>query len=109
MDILALAHPKEGQPIGMEVTLHLLKVHNQHLRMEPAQINNKEEKTRIDATCTNDPVQLLSEPAFGEPDIPSSDDKIRIKSKESIMYIHRDLIDGNSNNLWKLIKEFLTK
>lgn len=102
MDILALAHPKEGQPIGMEVTLHLLKVHNQHLRMEPAQINNKR-KTRIDATCTNDLSSSLSEPAFGEPDIPSSDDKIRIKNKESIMYIHRDLIDGNSNNLWKLI------
>jgi RHS repeat-associated protein len=76
---------------------------------EPAQINTKKEKTRIDATCTNDPVQLLSEPTFGKPDIPSSDDKIRIKSKESIIYVHKDLIYENSNKLWTLIKKFLAK
>lgn len=76
---------------------------------EPTQINTKIENTRIDATCTNDPVQFLSKPIFGEPDIPSSDNKIRIESKESIMYIHRDLIDGNSNELWKLINVFLSK
>ena len=76
---------------------------------EPTQINNKVENNRIDATCTNDPVQFLSKPAFDDPDIPSSDEKIRIKSDESILYIHRDLIDGNSNEFWKLINEFLSK
>lgn len=76
---------------------------------EPAQIKDKEENTRIDATCTNDPVQFLSKPAFGKSDIPSSDNTIRIKSDKSIMYIHRDLIDGNSNILWKLINDFLAK
>ena len=59
--------------------------------------------------CTNDPVQFLNKPAFDDPDIPSSDEKIRIKSDESILYIHRDLIDGNSNEFWKLINEFLSK
>ena len=59
--------------------------------------------------CTNAPVQFLSNPAFYDPDIPSSDEKIRIKSDESILYIHRDLIDGNSNEFWKLINEFLSK
>ena len=76
---------------------------------EPAQIKNKVEITRIDATCTNDPVQFFSKPAFGKPDIPLSDDKKRIKSDKSIRYIHRDLIDSNSNNLWKQIKDFLAK
>lgn len=76
---------------------------------EPTQINTKIENIRIDATCTNDPVQILSKPIFGEPNIPFSDDKIRIKSEESIMYIHRDLIDGNSDELWKLINNFLSK
>ena len=76
---------------------------------EPAQINNKEEKTRIDATCTNDPVQWLSKPAFGEPDIPLSDEIIRIKSSESIFFIHRFLIDKNSEDLWKQINDFLKK
>lgn len=76
---------------------------------EPTQINTKTENTRIDATCTNDPVQFLSKPILGEPDIPFSDDKIRIKSEESIMYIHRDLIDENSDELWKLINSFLSK
>lgn len=76
---------------------------------EPTQIDRKAESTRIDATCTNDPVQLLSTPVFGDPDIPSSDEQIRIKSDESIQYIHRDLIDGNSNELWKVINEFLSK
>lgn len=52
---------------------------------------------------------LLSTPVFGDPDIPSSDEQIRIKSDESIQYIHRDLIDGNSNELWKVINEFLSK
>jgi RHS repeat-associated protein len=75
---------------------------------EPLQISNKVEKNRIDATCTNDPVQFLCKPLFGEPDIPSSDGKIRIKSNESIMYIHRDLIDGNCNELWKLVNELLS-
>lgn len=63
---------------------------------EPTQIINKQEYNRIDATCTNDPIQWLSKPLFGELDIPSSDDKIRIKSKESLIYIHRDLIDRKS-------------
>lgn len=76
---------------------------------EPTQIRSKTENTRIDATCTNDPVQFLSAPIFRNPDIPSSNDKIRIKSGESIMYIHRDLIDGNSEELWKLINDFLSK
>jgi len=74
---------------------------------EPAQIKNKVEKTRFDATCTNDPVQFLSKPVFGESDIPSSDDIIRIESDKSIWFIHRDLIDDNSSYLWKQIKEFL--
>ena len=54
-------------------------------------------------------MQLLSTPVFGDPDIPSSDEQIRIKSDEAIQYIHRDLIDGNSNELWKVINEFLSK
>ena len=53
--------------------------------------------------------QFLSTPLFGEPDIPLSDDRIRIKSNESIMFIHRDLIDGSSNKLWDLINDFLSK
>lgn len=76
---------------------------------EPSEIKNKEEKNRIDATCTNDPVQSLSIPIFGDPDIPSSDDIIRIKSEESTWYIHRDLINGNSDALWQLIRSFLEK
>ena len=76
---------------------------------EPTQIINKQEHNRIDATCTNDPIQWLSKPLFGEPDIPSSDDAIRIKSEESVTYIHRDLIDGNSKTLWNIIKELLKK
>lgn len=76
---------------------------------EPTKINRKVENTRIDATCTNDPVQFLSTPVFGEPDIPSSDEQIRIKSGESILYIHRDLIDGNSNELWQIINELLSR
>lgn len=76
---------------------------------EPSQIINKAENNRIDATCTNDPVQFFSKPVFGEPDIPSSDNKIRIQSDESIMYIHRDLIDRKSNNLWNTIINFLRK
>lgn len=75
---------------------------------EPSRINTKVEKNRIDATCVNDPVQFLSKPLFGDPDIPSSDERIRINSNESMMYIHRDLIDGN-NDLWKLINSFLSK
>ena len=76
---------------------------------EPTEINNKKEKTRIDATSTNDPVQSLSKPVFGKPDIPFSDKKIRIKSDVSKQYIHRDLIDGQSDYLWKQIKDFLSK
>ena len=76
---------------------------------EPSQIADKVENNRIDATCTNDPVQFLSKPVFGSPDVPLSDNKIRIKSDESIRYIHRNLIDGNSNNLWNLIKNLLRK
>lgn len=75
---------------------------------EPSRINTKVEKNRIDATCINDPVQFLSKPLFGSPDIPSSDNRIRINSNESIMYIHRDLIDGD-NDLWKMINRFLSK
>lgn len=75
---------------------------------EPTKISNKVEKNRIDATCTNDPIQSLSISLFGDIDIPCSDDKIRIESNESIKYIHRDLIDGN-NNLWKLINALLCK
>ena len=67
------------------------------------------ESTRIDATCTNDPIQFLSVPLFESPNVPSSDKVIRIKSNESIKYIHRDLIDGNSDYLWKLIDDFLSK
>lgn len=52
---------------------------------------------------------LLSTPVFGDPDIPSSDEQIRIKSDESIQYIHRDLIDANSNELWKVINEIISK
>lgn len=76
---------------------------------EPTRINTKVENTRIDATCTNDPVQFLSKPIFGESDIPFSDEQIRIKSSEPIKYIHRDLIGGNCNELWKLVNEFLEK
>lgn len=76
---------------------------------EPAEIRNKNEYTRIDATSPNDPVQFLSKPAFGNPDIPNSDYKIRIKSDENILYIHRDLINGNCQNLWDTIKEYLAK
>ncbi|MCM1078173.1 MAG: hypothetical protein NC344_01750 [Bacteroidales bacterium] len=76
---------------------------------EPTQIKAKAENTRIDATCTNDPVQFLSTPVSGNPDIPFSDDKIRIKSEESILYIHRDLIDGKSEELWKQINSLLSK
>lgn len=50
-----------------------------------------------------------SVPIFGDPDIPSSNDKIRIKSGESIKYIHRDLIDGNSEELWKQINSLLSE
>ena len=75
---------------------------------EPSRINTKVEKNRIDTTCSNDPVQFLSKPLFEDPNIPSSDDRIRIKSNEPMKYIHRDLIDGN-NDLWKLIKDFLSK
>lgn len=76
---------------------------------EPTQIKSKVENTRIDATCTNDPVQSLSTPFGKGPDIPSSDEQIRIESDGSILYRHRDLIDGNSNELWKLIIDFLSK
>ena len=76
---------------------------------QPTQINIKEETRRIDATCTNDPVQFLSVPLFSSPNIPSSDHTIRLKSEKSIMYIHRDLIDGNSKYLWQQIKNFLPK
>ena len=76
---------------------------------DPTQINSKNEHTRIDATCTNDPVQFLSVPLFDSPDIPYSDKVIRIKSNETIKYIHRDLIDVNSNYLWELIDDFLSK
>ena len=75
---------------------------------EPSQIDNKYEHVRIDVTSTNDPVQFLSIPLFGSPDIPSSDYTIRFNSDESIMYIHRDLIDGKIN-LWKIINDFLAK
>lgn len=54
-------------------------------------------------------MQFHSTPVLGDPDIPSSEEQIRIKSDESIQYIHRDLIDGNSNELWKVINEFLSK
>lgn len=76
---------------------------------EPTEIKNKEEHNRIDATCSNAPIQYISKPLLSEPDIPSSDDKIRIKSKESLIYIYRDLIDGNSKTLWNIIKELLKK
>ena len=76
---------------------------------EPKQIASKKENTRIDATCINDPVQLLSIPLKDSPDIPTSDKTIRIKSKESIWNIHRDLIDENCNYLWKSINELLSK
>ena len=76
---------------------------------KPTQINSKKESTRIDATCTNDPIQFLSVPLFESPNVPSSNKVIRIKSNESIKYIHRDLIDGNSDYLWKQIDEFLSK
>lgn len=66
---------------------------------EPTKITNKVEKNRIDATCTNDPVQILSVPVLQKSDIPNSDVKIRVSSKESIQYIHRDLIDGEKN-IW---------
>ena len=75
---------------------------------EPSKIGNKVENTRIDATCTNDPIQSLSLFLFGDSDIPYSDKKIRIESNESIEYIHRDLIDGN-NDLWKLINVLLSQ
>jgi len=66
---------------------------------EPTQIINKVELKRIDATFTNDPVQILSVPILQEPDIPNSDIKIRKKSEEDIQYIHRDFID-DKNNIW---------
>jgi len=75
---------------------------------EPSRINTKLENYRIDATCTNDPVQFLSKPLFGEPDIPLSDYRIRIESNSSIKYIHKDLIDSNYD-LWKLINNLLSK
>ena len=43
-------------------------------------------------------------PSFADPD-----EKIRLRSTKSIKYIHRDLIDENSDKLWKQIKEFLVK
>ena len=67
------------------------------------------ETTRIDATCTNDPVQIFSLPSWCNYDIPFSDVKIRIKSGASIMCIHRDLIDTNSHVLWNQIKKYLAK
>lgn len=76
---------------------------------DPTQINSKKESTRIDATCTNDPVQSLSFSFLESPDIPSSDKIIRIKSKESIEQIHRALIDKNSYFLWKQIDKFLSE
>ena len=76
---------------------------------EPTRIQTKMENNRIDATFTNDPVQILSTPLFGKPDIPASDDKIRIRCDESLMYIHRNFIDQNSNKLWHLINDFLSK
>ena len=76
---------------------------------EPALIKDKVEKSRIDATTTNDPVQIFSCPSFADPDIPLSDEKIRLRSTKSIKYRHRDLIDENSDKLWKQIKEFLVK
>ena len=75
----------------------------------PTRINLKKENTRIDATCTNDPVQFLSVPLFESPDIPSSDKTIRVKSNESIWNIHRDLIDGNNYYLWNFINDFLSR
>jgi hypothetical protein len=76
---------------------------------EPSQITNKEEKIRIDATCINDPVQFLSKPIFGKPDIPYSDGVVRIKSNESIIYRHRNLIDGNRQILWESVKNILNQ
>ena len=48
---------------------------------DPSKITNKEEGNRIDATCSNDPVQLLSIPLLGKPDIPFSDKRIRMYSE----------------------------
>lgn len=76
---------------------------------EPTEINTKIENTRIDVTCTFDPVQILSIPIFGNPDIPSSDAKIRIKSGESFWYIHKDLINANRKDLWKQINVFFSE
>lgn len=76
---------------------------------EPAEIKSKKEETRIDATCTNDPVQLLSVPLFGPSEVPFSDKVIRVKSNESLKYIHRDLIDGNDFRLWEIINDELGK
>ena len=76
---------------------------------EPSRIQTKMENNRIDATFINDPVQLLSIPLFGKPDIPASDDIIRMRCNESLLYIHRDYLDQNSDKLWKLINDFLSK
>lgn len=75
---------------------------------EPLRISNKEEKRRIDATLTNDLVQRLSIPLFGNPDIPLSDVKVRIKSDESVLHVHRDFIDSG-NDFWNIITKFLQK
>ena len=71
---------------------------------EPTRITNKQENNRIDATITNDPVQRLSSPLFGEPNIPKSDVIFRTKSDESLIYIHRDFIDGD-DNFWDLLNK----
>jgi hypothetical protein len=47
---------------------------------EPTKITNKVEEIRIDATCTNDPVQMLSIPLFGEPDQEDKNKKQRIST-----------------------------
>lgn len=76
---------------------------------EPTEIDTKVEGIRIDATCDNDWVQQLSMPITGVSDIPHSDLRIQINSNESFTSIHRDLINGRSNDLWNMINEFLSK
>lgn len=72
---------------------------------EPTEMKGFEDIFTIDATTTFDPVQFLSLPINLDNNIPGSDLKIRVEEKESLRYIHRELIDGKE--IWRYIQELM--
>ena len=68
---------------------------------QPCSFSVKKENRRISATCTDDPVQMLSVPFWEEPDVKDSDIMYKTSSTSDIEYIHRSLIDGG--NIWEIL------